>query len=77
VLAPDLDVAAVRHQLEAIRAIVDGDADAGPIARLSISERFHWLSAPRSTIVQTSAAHAGICDDPAAMLERVFTATVG
>lgn len=76
-LAPELDVAAVRHQLDAIRAVVDGDSDAGPIARLSISERFHWLSAPRSTVVQTSAAHAGICDDPAATLDRVFSAAVG
>jgi hypothetical protein len=76
-LAPDLYVAAVKHQLDAIRAVVEGDADAGPIAHLSISERFHWLSAPRSTVVQTSGAHAGVCDDPAATLERVFTATVG
>jgi hypothetical protein len=76
-LAPDLDVAAVRHQLDAIRAVVDGAADAGPIAALSISERFHWLSAPRSTVVQTSAGHAGVCDDPAATLQRVFTVAVG
>lgn len=76
-LAPDLDVAAVRRQLDAIRAVVEGAPDAGPIARLSISERFHWLSAPRSTVVQTTPGHAGVCDDPAASLQRVFTATVG
>ena len=75
-LAPDVDVAAVERQLDAIRAVVDGDAEAGEIARLSPSERFHWLSAPRSTVVQPSAAHAGVCDDPEATLERIFRASV-
>ena len=50
-LAPELDIEGVWKQLEAIRAVASGDADAGPIAALSISERFHWLAAPRSTIV--------------------------
>jgi hypothetical protein len=76
-LAPELDVAGVWEQLEAIRAVASGDADAGPIARLSISERFHWLSAPRSTIVQTSAGHAGVCADPAAALDHLFASQVG
>jgi hypothetical protein len=76
-LASDVDVAAVKRQLDAIRAVVEGDPDAGEIARLSPSERFHWLSAPRSTVVQPSPAHAGVCDDPAATLDRIFRATVG
>jgi hypothetical protein len=71
-LAPDVDLAAVAAQLDAIRAVCAGDAGAGPIARLSPSERFHWLSAPRSTVVQPSAVHAGICDDPPAALQRLF-----
>ena len=75
-LAPDVDVAAVRAQLDAIRAVCAGDAAAGPIARLSPSERFHWLSTPRSTVVQPSAAHAGLCDDPTAALDRLFAASV-
>jgi len=75
-LAPDADVAAVNAQLEAVRAVCAGDADAGPIARLSPSERFHWLSTPRSTVVQPSAPHAGLCDDPAAALDRLFAASV-
>jgi hypothetical protein len=75
-LAPDVDVAAVNAQLDAIRAICAGDAGAGPIARLSPSERFHWLSTPRSTVVQPSPPHAGLCDDPAAALDRLFTAVV-
>lgn len=75
-LAPDLDLAAVSRQLAGIRAICAGDASAGPIARMSPSERFHWLSAPRSTVVQPSPAHAGLCDDPAAALDRVFRLSV-
>ena len=46
--------------------------DAGPIARLSQRERFHWLVAPRSTIIQVSAVHSGICDQPADKLEQLF-----
>lgn len=76
-LAPELDVEGVWRQLEAIRAVANGDADAGPIAALPISERFHWLSAPRSTIVQTSAGHVGLCAAPAAALDRLFAETVG
>ena len=75
-LAPDADVAAVEAQLEAVRAVCAGDAAAGPIARLSPSERFHWLSTPRSTVVQPSPPHAGLCDDPAAALDRLFVASV-
>ncbi len=75
-LAPDVDIAAVRAQLDAIRAVCAGDAAAGPIARLSPSERFHWLSTPRSTVVQPSATHAGLCEEPNAALERLFAASV-
>lgn len=75
-LAPDVDLEAVTRQLDAIRAVAAGDAAAGPIAALPPSERFHWLSAPRSTIVQPSAPHAGLCDDPAASLEHLFRAAV-
>ncbi len=75
-LARQLDLPAVRRQLEAIRAVCAGAPSAGPIARLSRSERFHWLSAPRSTVVQPSAAHAGLCEDPALALARVFEAEV-
>lgn len=75
-LAPDVDVAAVGAQLDAIRAVCAGDASAGPIARLTPSERFHWLATPRSTVVQPSAPHAGLCDDPATALARLFDSAV-
>jgi len=75
-LAPDVDLAAVAAQLEAVRAVAAGDPGAGPIARLSPSERFHWLTTPRSTVVQPSSAHAGLCDDPTVALERLFRSAV-
>jgi hypothetical protein len=50
--------------------------DAGPIGRLSIRERFHWLVAPRSTVIQVSPVHSGLCDDPARELERLMNAMV-
>ncbi len=72
----DVDVAAL-HDALAIHALVAaGDPRGGPIAALPRSERFHWLVAPRSTIVQTSPVHSGLCDDPAATLERLVRALV-
>lgn len=75
-LAPDCDVAAVRAHLDAIDRIARGDAAAGPIARLSFPERFHWLVSPASTIVQPSDVHTGLTDDPAVELERLFSRLV-
>ena len=60
-----------------IERIARGDADAGPIARLSRPERFHWLVAPSSTIIQPSEVHPGLCSDPAAELEHLFATLVG
>ena len=56
--------------------VVEGDADAGPIAALPPSERFGWLAAPSSTIVQPSAVHTGLCEDPAATLEELYARLV-
>ena len=75
-LAPECDAAEIRAQLEAIARVAEGDADAGPIARLSQSERFHWISSPHSTIVQRSEPHTGLTDDPAATLEHLFRTQV-
>jgi DUF3037 family protein len=69
---PSAGVEDIRAQLQAIAKIVEGDKEAGPIAALSQAERFHWLVSPRSTIVQPSPAHSGLCDDPAAALERLL-----
>ena len=75
-LAPAVDVDLVRRHLDAIPRICAGEEDAGPIARLSLSERFHWLVAPRSTMVQVSPVHGGFCDDPAACLDELFVRLV-
>jgi hypothetical protein len=75
-LAPDLDPATVRPHLEAIERIARGDAAGGPMAGLSIAERFHWLVSPASTIIQPSAVHTGLTDDPARELEHLVETLV-
>ena len=71
-LAAEVDLDLVRRHLEAIPRICAGDQEAGPIAQLSQSERFHWLVAPRSTMIQMSAVHTGFSDDPARLLDDLF-----
>lgn len=71
-LDPRVDLSAVRAALAAIGAVCGGGADAGAIGRLPLRERFHWLVAPRSTVIQTSAVHTGRCDDIEAALEGVL-----
>lgn len=75
-LAPDADVPAIRAHMAAVERVALGDPAGGPIARLSIAERFHWLVAPASTVIQASPVHAGLTDDPAAELERLLDACV-
>jgi Protein of unknown function (DUF3037) len=71
-LAPDIDLEAVAAQLATLTAIAAGDPEAGPIAAQPPSERFHWLVAPASTIIQPSAVHTGVTSDPEATLLRLF-----
>lgn len=75
-LAPDVDPDEVQEHLEAVVRIASGDPAGGPISRLTVAERFHWLVAPRSTVIQTSPAHSGLCDDPAALLDHLFATMV-
>jgi hypothetical protein len=75
-LGAPLDLEVVEKHLSAIPAICAGDPDAGPLARLPLSERFHWLVAPRSTVVQTSAVHTGLSEDPAQALEHLMETMV-
>jgi hypothetical protein len=72
-LAGDIDTKLLRRYLDCYEAICAGDAAAGPLALLPVSERFHWLTAPRSDVLQTSAVHEGLCDDPASALDELFT----
>lgn len=70
-LAPDADLSVIEEHLRAIPAIAAGGEGSGPIGKLSARERFRWLVAPRSTVVQTSAVHAGLCEDPARALDAL------
>ena len=72
----DVDLDAVRAHLTAIERVAAGDPDAGPIARLDTTARFHWLVAPSSTIIQPSAVHTGRTSDPAACLDHLMTRLV-
>jgi hypothetical protein len=70
-LWPDADAALIEKHLHAVEQICAGDAEAGPIARLSLGERFHWLTSPRSTIIQMSPVHTGVCDGTEELLDRL------
>ena len=71
-LAPDIDVPLIQSHLEVIPRLCRGGKDAGPIGELSQRERFHWLVAPRSTVIQISPVHSGVGDDPVAALQGLF-----
>ena len=71
-LAPDLDPRTVRAHLDALARIAAGDPAGGAVAALEPSERFGWLVAPSSTIIQPSPVHTGLCSDPQTMLDRLF-----
>jgi len=75
-LDPNIDLDLVRKHLDSIPKICRGGDDAGSIGQLPQRQRFHWLVAPRSTIIQTSPVHTGRCGDPAAALERLVTTMV-
>ena len=75
-LDPAVDLASVLQNLASIPRICAGGPDAGPIGRLTPRERFHWLVAPRSTMIQTSAVHTGRCEDPALAIEHLLSTMV-
>jgi hypothetical protein len=71
-----VDLESIRAHLASIPAICAGGEQAGPIGLLTPRQRFDWLIAPRSTMIQTSAAHTGTCEDPAAALEHLLATMV-
>lgn len=75
-LSPTTDADEVEAALALIPLIAAGDPRGGPIAALPRGERFHWLVAPRSAIIQTSPVHTGLCDPPAAALDQLLTRLV-
>ena len=68
-MAPDLDLAAVRSALDGIAAICEGS---GPSAFINLSQRFGWIAAPKSTMIQPGPVHGGLAEDPAAELARLL-----
>jgi hypothetical protein len=75
-IAPDIDLEEVERHLKLITLVCRGGVEGGPIGLLSPSERFHWLTAPRSTVIQTSPVHSGLCTDTDATLERLLKQAV-
>lgn len=71
-----LDIESIRAHLATIPVICAGGEQAGPIGQLSQRERFHWLVAPRSTIIQPSPVHTGSCKDPTDVLEHLLNTMV-
>ncbi|HET8776477.1 MAG TPA: DUF3037 domain-containing protein [Candidatus Limnocylindria bacterium] len=66
------DLEAIREQLAFVEAVAAGTLESGPFAEMSQSERFHWLTTPRSTVVQPGPLHAGTTDDPAGTFEHLY-----
>ena len=71
-LGPDVPAAGLAAHLEALVRVAEGARDAGAIAAMPQSERFGWLAAPSSTIVQASGVHTGLCQDPEETLAALF-----
>ena len=76
-LWPEIDVDAVARQLDVIRLVAVGDPAGGALATLPPAERFGWISAPASTVVQPGPVHAGLAEDPEEALADLFADLVG
>ena len=71
-MVPGVDADLLARYLDACRAVCDGDPAAGPVALAPTSERFHWLTSPRSDVIQSSPVHEGLCGDPQQTLDELF-----
>ncbi len=75
-LNPEVDVNEVKENLLSIEKICRAEKDGGPIAKLDVASRFRWLTATRSTMIQSSKVHPGLCRDPDKLLEHLFETMV-
>ncbi len=71
-MCPDADKSILAHQLQAFIDIADGKRGAGPVAQYPVEERFRWISAVKSSVIQTSRPHPGLCEDLDATFQRLF-----
>ena len=71
-IEPGIDPELVRKYLDSIQLICDGSSDAGYFSTLNQADRFHWLTGTKSTIIQPSATHCGLTDNPERSLNRIF-----
>jgi len=76
-LDPKVNLEEIKHHLLAFKEICCGDNTSSPISKLDNASRFRWLTATRSTVVQTSRVHPGLCEDPQTTLDRLMLETVG
>lgn len=74
--APDADVAQIESNLQSFEKIARGDKDGGPIAREDAASRFRWLTAVRSSVIQTSRPHPGLCHNPEDTVDKLFEEAV-
>jgi hypothetical protein len=74
--AGDADIDLLARYLESCRNIAEGQLSAGPIALAPPSERFHWLTAPRSDVIQSGPVHEGLSENPERTLDELFAALV-
>ncbi|HSK93150.1 MAG TPA: DUF3037 domain-containing protein [Candidatus Angelobacter sp.] len=75
-LNPGCDLDGLREQLALVEEVARGSVATGPFARMDQSQRFHWLTTPRSTLVQPGPLHAGVTDDPDATFDHLWDALV-
>jgi hypothetical protein len=75
--APGLDIDCIKDNISSFERICNGDKQAGPIAKLDMASRFRWLTATRSTVVQSSKVHPGLCLDADETLTKLFEQLVG
>ncbi len=75
-LAPELDMGTVEEMLGTVQAVCRGDGGRGLPHLVGLGRRFGWLTAPRSTIVQPSPRHGGLCHDPETELDRLMATLV-
>ncbi|MEO5683872.1 MAG: DUF3037 domain-containing protein [Chitinophagaceae bacterium] len=74
--ACELDIPEIGQYLQAFEKICAGTKDSGPIGKLAVADRFRWLTATRSTVLQTSKTHTGLCNDVKETLQQLYAQLV-